>query len=296
MIISDKLKALLLVSAISFGAPALTQAQGLKTPVPSTLQKVSQGFALSEINIEYSRPSAKGRTIFGDLVPYDKLWRTGANQSTKFTFGEDVQVAGKDLKAGTYAVYTIPGQNEWKVLFYSDLKLGGNVAGYDKSKEVLSITVPAKKTAESVETFTISVANVTNTTADIDITWANTKVTIPVSTSIDEKVMASIQDAMKDNKPYFQAAMYYFENGKDLKQAYDWIQKAAEANPNAFWILLNKAKIEHALGKHEEAIASATSCKVKATESKNDDYVKMADQLIEHCREELKKQGGTKKK
>lgn len=295
MIKINKLKVLLLIAGLGLSGSDLVQAQTLKVPTPSTLQKVTQGFALSEIQIEYSRPSAKGRTVFGDLVPYGKLWRTGANQSTKITFGEDVKVNGKDVKAGTYAVYTVPGESEWKITLYSDLKLGGNVAGYDAKNEVLAVQVPVKKLADKVETFTIQVENVQNTSADITLSWENTKVALNVTADIDAKVVESINASMKDNRPYHQAASYYLETGKDLNQAYEWVQKAAEQNPNAFWVLLNKAKIEHALGKHEAAIATANQVKVKAAEAKNDDYIKMADAMIEKCNAELKKVAPKKK-
>lgn len=295
MIKSNKLKVLLLIAGLGLSGSDLVQAQGLKAPVPSTLQKVTQGFALSEIQLEYSRPSAKGRTVFGDLVPYGKLWRTGANQSTKITFGEDVKVNGKDVKAGTYAVYSVPGESEWKITLYSDLKLGGNVAGYDTKNEVLALQVPVKKLADKVETFTIQIEDVENTSANIVFSWENTEVSLNVTADIDAKVVANIEAAMKDNRPYHQAASYYLENGKDLNQAYEWVQKAAEQNPNAFWVLLNKAKIEHAMGKHDLAIATANQVKAKAADAKNDDYIKMADAMIEKCNAELKKVAPKKK-
>ena len=123
------LKTFTIASLLSLGIfHSNVNAQELKTPVPSTTQKITQGFALSDIQIEYSRPSARGRVIFGDLVPFEKVWRTGANQSTQITFGDDVRINEKNIKAGTYAIYTIPFEKEWKVMLYSDLKLGGNVA------------------------------------------------------------------------------------------------------------------------------------------------------------------------
>ncbi len=295
MIKFNKLKVLLLIAGLSLSGSDFVQAQGLKVPTPSTLQKVSQGFALSEIQIEYSRPSAKGRVIFGGLVPYGKLWRTGANQSTKITFGEDVKVNGLEVKAGTYAIYTVPGEKEWKISLYNDLKLGGNVANYTTKNEVVAMQVPVKKLADKVETFTIQIDDISNTSANITLSWENTQVSFNVTADIDAQVVANIESAMKDNRPYHQAASYYLETGKDLNQAYEWVQKAAEQNPNAFWVLLNKAKIEHALGKHEAAIATANQVKVKAAEAKNDDYIKMADAMIEHCNAELKKVAPKKK-
>jgi hypothetical protein len=278
----------LLALAIAVGFSTSANAQ-LKVPTASTLQKVTQGFGLSEVSLEYSRPSAKGRAIFGELVPYGKIWRTGANNATKLTFGEDVKIAGKDLKAGTYAVYSIPGEKEWQIMFYTDLKLGGYVSNYDVANEALKVSLPVEKTGSKTETFTIGFSNIEDTAMDIYMKWENTKITIPVTVEIDAKVMAGIDAAMKDSRPYFQAAMYYMNNGKDLKQALEWITIAADNNPNAYWVLLNKAKIQHALGDHKAAVATATEARAKAEAGQNDDYVKMSDEVISKCMDEMKK-------
>lgn len=285
----NKLKVLILAAGLGWSSMQLSHAQSIKVPTPSTFQKISQGFALSEIQVEYSRPSAKGRTIFGDLVPYGKVWRTGANQSTKITFGEDVKINGKELKAGTYAIYSVPQADEWKLTFYKDLKLGGNVAGYDAAQEALAVQLPVKKLVDKVETFTISINDITNTSATVSLAWENTSVSFDVTADIDQKVVESIQAALKDQRPYFQASTYYLETGKDINLAYEWAQKAAEQNPNAFWVLLNKAKIEHKLAKYNESNETAQLVIEKATAAQNDDYIKMANQLIEKNNEELKK-------
>lgn len=282
-----RLPQFLLLICLLAGSALTAQAQ-LKVPVASPLQKVTQGFGLSEVSLEYSRPSAKGRTVFGDLVPYGKIWRTGANNATILTFGEDVKIAGADLKAGSYAVYSIPGEKEWQIMFYSDLKLGGYVSNYDQSKEVLRVTVPVEKTGSMTETFTIGFSNVADTSMDIYIKWENTKITLSVSVEIDTKVMASIDAAMKDNRPYFQAAMYYMNTGKDLKKALEWINIAADNNPNAYWVMLNKARIQHKLGDHAGAIKTAEAAKEKAASAQNDDYVKMSTEVIQSCLYELK--------
>ncbi|MCO5232138.1 MAG: DUF2911 domain-containing protein [Chitinophagales bacterium] len=278
---------MLFAIALGFGSHA--QAQGLKVPVPSPQQKISQGFAISEIQIDYSRPSVKGRVIFGDLVPYGKVWRTGANSSTTISFGEDVKINGHDVKAGTYAIYTVPGPTEWKLSLYSDLKLGGNVNSYDTQNEVISIQLPVKKLADKIETFTIQINNLTDVSANISLAWENTSVSFNVNAEIDEDVMKSIEKAMKDNRPYGQAASYYLNNGKDLNQAYDWIQKAIDQAPYAFWHILSKAKIEKGLKKHEQAIETANLAKVKAAEAQSPDYVKMSETLIEECKAEIQK-------
>ncbi|HUH72863.1 MAG TPA: DUF2911 domain-containing protein [Chitinophagales bacterium] len=289
-------KAFTIASLLGVGfLQADLNAQALKTPVASTTQKIIQGFALSEIHVEYSRPSTKGREIFGELVPFGKVWRTGANNSTRITFGDDVKVNGTDVKAGTYAIYTIPNEKVWTLTLYSDLKLGGSVADYDKKNEVVSLQLPVHPLADKVETFTIQINNITHTSANISLAWENTQVSFDVTTEIDDKVMAGIESALKDNRPYAQAASYYYENGKDLNQAYEWIQIATKQAPYAFWLILTQAKIENALGHHDAAIATANLSKAKATEAKNNDYVKMCDQLIEQINTTKKTSGKQKK-
>lgn len=275
----------LAVSAI-FGLFTLTaDAQQLKVPAPSPLQTLDQSFALSSIKIEYSRPSVKGRTVYGDLVPFGKVWRTGANASTKITFGEDVTVEGKPLTAGTYALYTIPGKESWDIIFYKDLTLGGNVAEYKSENEVLKIQVKPSALANMVETFTINVADMTSSTANIQLDWEKTRVSFKVVADIDSKIMKNIEAAVeKDNRPYFQAASYYYESGKDMNKALGWVNKAIEQNPKAFYIYHLKAKIQMKLKDYKGAISTAEQSIALAKEAKNDDYVKMNEKLIEEAK------------
>lgn len=257
-------------------------AQGLKVPAPSPAQTIKQAFALSEITIDYSRPSAKGRVIFGDLVPYGKIWRTGANNATKITFGEDVKVEDQNLKAGTYAIYTIPNKDSWEILFYKDLTLGGDVAAYKKEDEVLRVVVRASAINDKVETFAINVTDLTSNTAKVEFVWEKTRAAFRVSADIDAKIMKAIEtNVIKDNKPYYQAARYYYENDKDLVLAGQWIDKAVEANPKAYWVVLLKAKIQLKAGNKSAATTSAQQVIVLAKEDKNDDYVKMGQEVLE---------------
>lgn len=260
-------------------------AQSLKTPAPSPLQALTQAFALGEIKIEYSRPSVKGRVVFGDLVPYGKMWRTGANAATKITLSDDVNMGGIDVKAGTYALYTIPAQSEWDVMLYSDLTLGGNTADYDASKETARFKIKPTAMADKTETFTIAINNLTNTSCSIDMMWDKTRISIPVRTEIDSRVMKQIEEVMGDSKkPYFQAANYYYENDKDLNQAAEWCSKAMANNPKAFWISHVMAKIKMKQKNYTEAIRYAETSKAEAVAQKNDDYIKMNDKLIGEAR------------
>ncbi len=271
-----------LIGALAIAVCSLSvHAQQLKVPAPSPAQTVKQNFALGEVSFEYSRPGVKGRVIFGDVVPFGKVWRTGANATTKITFTEDVKLEGNDVKAGTYGLYTIPNKDSWDIMLYKDLTLGGNVAEYKQENEVLRFKVKPTVLGNKVESFTINMDNVLPTSATIELMWENTRVPIMLTTDIDAKVMKNIDASLtNDNRPYFQAASYYYENNKDLKQALTWVNKATEQNPKAYWIMLLKAKIQYKLADKVGGKASAEKTIALATEDKNDDYVAMAKKLM----------------
>jgi hypothetical protein len=257
------------------------QAQQLKVPAPSPSQTVKQSFGLGDVTIEYSRPAAKSRTIFGDLVPFGKIWRTGANSATKITFSDDVKLEGKDVKAGTYALYTIPNKDSWDLMLYKDLTLGGNVAEYKAENEVLKLQVKPTTLSNKIESFTINMADVMPASATLELLWEHTRVPVFITTDIDSRVMKNIENSVvNDNRPYFQAASYYYENNKDLKQALTWVNKALEANPKAFYMMLLKSKIEYKLNDKAAGKASAEKTITLATEAKNDDYIAMAKKLM----------------
>jgi len=270
--------AAVIISAASFTG---LNAQSFKAPAPSPLQTVKQAFALSDITVEYSRPSAKGRSVYGDVVPFGKVWRTGANGATKITFGEDVKVEGNAVSAGTYALYTTPNKDSWEIMFYKDLTLGGNIADYKKENEVVRFTVKTKVLNDKVETFSIYIADITSTTANIELNWEKTRVAFNVVADIDAKVMKNIETALKvDSRPYFQAANYYFDTNKDLVKALEYVNKGIEQNPKAYWMYNLKAKIQAKTNDKKGAVASAEQVVRLATEDKDDAYVKMGEKLI----------------
>lgn len=274
----------LLITFLSIGFSVISElsAQSLKTPAPSPLQTVKQNFGLGEISVEYSRPSAKGRAIYGDVVPFGAIWRTGANSSTKITIGEDTKIEGNAIAAGTYAIYTLPGKDAWDIMFYKDLSLGGNVGEYKKEDEVLRVSVKPTAYAQKIETFTINFSDITATTCNVELLWEQTRVAFKLTTEIDAKVMKSIETAMApaDKRPYFSAASYYYDNNKDLKQALEWVDKAIEQNPKAYWVWHLKAKIQLKLKDAKGAIETAEKSKALALEDKDDAYVKNNDKLI----------------
>jgi hypothetical protein len=272
-------KSLTLATLVGLSINANAQ---LKTPAPSPLATIKQAFALADITIEYSRPSMKGREIYGKLVPFDALWRTGANASTKITFGEDIMLEGNSVPAGTYSLYTIPGKTEWTIVLNKNLNNWG-IEGYKQEEDLLRFKVKPVANAAKVETFTIEINSITPTSASIDLVWEQTRVPISVKAEIDSKVMKNIETVMapSDKRPFYAAASYYYENDKDLKQALDWATKGVEQNPKAYWIVLLKTKIQYKMKDFKGAEASADSVIALATEDTNDDYVKMGKEWKE---------------
>jgi len=264
----------------AFGIHSL-EAQ-VQAPAASPLSTVVQDVGLSKIEITYSRPGVKDRTIFGDLIPYGEFWRTGANAPTRITFSDDVMIGGKDLKSGTYSLFTYPGENKWTVIFSNATSLPG-ASGYDKSQDAVRIDVTPTERHPKVETFTIDVNNIRNNTATIDLSWENTLVSIPLGLNTDEKVFASIDRVMNGptSNDYHAASSYYLAAGKDLDKALTWATKAVEMTEGKFpWVIFNKAQIEAQLGKKDAAIKSAQQGVSAAKGMNNEYYVNLLEGFI----------------
>jgi Protein of unknown function (DUF2911) len=271
-------KIFLLASAsfILFSADA----QQLNTPQPSPTASIKQNFALSSIDISYSRPGVKGRKVFGDLVPYGKVWRTGANNATTITFGEEVMIGGKKVPAGKYGLLTIPGESEWTIIISKQTDVT-SPADYKQDQDVVRVAAKPATMPFTIETFFINVDDIKSNSCSIGMGWESTWVSFEVKADVESKVMKQISDVMdKDNKPYFNAAMYYMENGKDLNKALEWLTKAESQNPGAFWVVHQKANCLAKLGKKQEAIAAANKSKDMAKAAKNEDYVALNDKLL----------------
>jgi hypothetical protein len=253
------------------------QAQ-INMPPASPAATLTQQVGLGEVKISYSRPSMKGRKIFGGLEPYGEVWRTGANGATTITFSEEVTLEGKKIPAGTYAIMSIPGQTEWVVILSKNL--GVSEANYKESDDQARFTVKSAKTSSPYETFTIDISDLTNNSAMINIKWENTKVSLKLETEVDAKVMAQIKDRMEPNaNVYYQAAVYYMESGKDLKQAMEWMNKGTAKDPQ-FWQLHQKAKLQAKLNDNKGAIETAKKSIELAKVAKNSDYVRLNESLI----------------
>ena len=255
----------------------------IKTPQPSPLAKISQEVGLSKVDVEYSRPSAKGRKIFGELVPFGEMWRTGANASTKVTFGDDVKIGGTTVPKGTYALYVTPNMKDWSVIFYKNTSFWG-VPGKDfnEADVAAKVTVPVVNLAENVESFTINVDNLRNSSFDLVIEWEKSRVSVPVMMDTDTKVMADIKAQMEgpSASTYYQSARYYYEEKKDMNMALAWVQMALDKGGEKFWIVRQKALILAELGRYKDAIATAERSTELAKAEGNGDYPRMNDKSI----------------
>lgn len=255
-------------------------AQQLRTPAPSTAQTIKQELGIGSVELSYSRPNARSRKVFGDLVPYNAVWRTGANNATTLTFSDEVVVNGTKIPAGKYGLLSIPTPKEWELIITKQTDVT-SPAAYKKESDVVRVKVPVKSTASPVETFTIQFANVKPASADLQISWENSMVTLPITMDVDSKVMAQINTAMTGEKPpYFQAAMYYMETGRDMKQAIQWFDKAAEQNPEAFWIHHQRAAALAKAGRKEDARKAANTSIELARKAQNMDYVRLNENLL----------------
>ncbi len=267
------------MSAITIAGFAMLSNAQVKMPAPSPTQTVKQEFAIGSIELTYSRPAAKGRKVFGDLVPYGKLWRTGANAATKIVFSEPVEFGGKKVDTGTYVLYTIPGENSWEIILNKGLKNWG-IDGYKESEDVIRFTVPRMRLKNKVESFTMEFADIKPETALLDIKWEKTGVSIPIVSNFKDKVRANIEAAMMtDKKPYWAAAQFYNEYDKNMPMALENVTNAIKANDKAFWMWLYKAKIQKDMGDKAGAMESSKRSLELAAEAKNDDYVKMNKDL-----------------
>ena len=224
----------------------------IDTPAPSPFSKVEQKVGLTDITLEYSRPSMRGRTIFGDLVPYDKLWRTGANRYTKLTFSDNIIIDGQDIKAGTYSIFTKPGKSNWEAFLYTDTEGGGTPEKWEESKIAAKTNLEVFPLPMNIETFTIGFDDLTPNSANLGIMWENVYVALKIEVPTDKMVSESIDKAMSGSpkgEDYYSAAVYYLNSDKDIMQAQKWMDKAMDmADEPAFWQLRQQSLIEAKAG------------------------------------------------
>lgn len=268
-----KLLLIMLVFTMSYAVNAQ-----INTPAPSPAAKIEQKVGLTDVAIEYSRPAMRGRTIFGDLVPYGKIWRTGANARTKVTFSDDVTIGGKTVKAGSYAILTIPQASKWEVIFYTDYQGGGAPQELDETKVAARVMADVYPIEMDIQSFTISFDDITSSSAVIGIMWERAYIPVPFAVHTDKAVMASIDAALAgpSANDYYNAASYYLSEGKDAAKAKIWIDKSMSMTEKpAFWQLRQQSLIYAAAGDKKGAIAIAKKSLAASIEAKNDDYIKM---------------------
>lgn len=266
----------LIYLGVLFSGITFTQAQ-ISAPQPSPLAKVTQTVGLTEVSLEYSRPAMRGRTIFGDLVAYGQRWRTGANANSIISFSDDITFNGTAVKAGSYAIYTVPSESSWEVMLYNDTSNWGTPRTWDDSKVVATATVSVNTLRNRQESFTIAINEITMDGAQLQISWDKTIVTVPFTVPTVAKTLESINKVMAgpSANDFYNAATFYLESGKDLKQAREWITKATSMRPDAFWMFRKQSLIEAQLGDKKAAIAAARKSLELATAANNADYVKL---------------------
>lgn len=269
----------LLIFAFALTAVFSVSAQ-IITPQPSPLSKLEQKVGLTDVTVEYSRPSIRERVVFGNLVPYAKLWRLGANANTKITFSTDVTIGNENLKAGTYSIFATPNETSWSVVFYNDSKSSGLPKTLDDSKVAAMVTTEIYPIPMKIETFTITFDDLTSTSAVLGFMWENVYAGVKINVPTDTMVLNNINDVMNGTptgNDYYAAAVYYLQENKDVKQSKEWIDKAIAmaGDKAAFWQLRQQSLIYAKAGDKMGAIAAAKKSLAAAEKAGNSDYVKM---------------------
>ncbi|WP_396147764.1 DUF2911 domain-containing protein [Flavobacterium sp.] len=258
----------------------------VKTPQPSPKSVLNQVVGLTDVTVEYSRPSAKGRVVFGDLVPFGKLWRTGANANSTVSFSEDVVINGTTVKKGKYAIFTLPKADMWEIILYTTTDNWGLPENYDVNKVAVSLNVDPVVLNNNVETFTIGINNLTNDSATLDISWEKTMVSMKFEVPTQKAAMASIAKVLAGPTAgdYFSSAQYYYQSNGDLNKALEYVNKAVSmvkpGDDAPYWHLRLKSLIQGKLGDKKGAIETAKLSLAGAEKDGNGDYVKMNNDSI----------------
>lgn len=270
-----------LVFLISFNFYSAS-AQELKGKIPATSpgQRIEQDFGLGTISVKYYRPSIKGRKIFGGIEPYGVVWRTGANNATIITLTDTVAVEGHTIIPGSYSLFSIPGADEWTIIFNKNTGQWGAYA-YDEKQDLLRFKVKPVQLPAKIETLTIQFANVQQDDGILQILWENTGINLHLKTDVDRRVMANIQEVMQgDKKPYYMSAVWYYNHGGDLNQALAWMQEADKTQPPAFNVKYWLARLQLKTGDKKSAIISANEGLKLALAENSQEYVRMNKEVL----------------
>ena len=260
-----------------------TQAQ-LNLPNASPDQEFKQQVGFTEVQVKYSRPSARGRVIFGELVPFNEIWRTGAHDATTIWFSDSIKINGINIPSDTFSLFTIPGKSEWTIIFNKVSEMHGT-SDYAEANDQLRFKVKSEKAPRFYETLTIEINDLTKDGASLYLLWENTQVKFPLQSFADQKVMAEIADRInvkKEEKPslYYQASLYYFNNNKDVNQAYEWVKVANGKTQDAAYLQL-QAKIEASQDRISEALATLTKSTELAKAKKLEPILKANEKLVQ---------------
>ncbi|HMR18270.1 MAG TPA: DUF2911 domain-containing protein [Sphingobacterium sp.] len=252
----------------------------VKLPAASSTQTVTQGLGIKNVTLTYQRPNVNGRVVFGDLVPYGQVWRTGANNIPNLTFEEEVIVEGHKVPAGTYGLFTVPNKTEWTIILSKNPKQWGAYQ-YKDTEDLLRFKVKPQTLTNKVETFTINFEDVTTKSTRVTLAWENTKVGFNIVVDQSKEILANIDKAMQgEKKPYFQAAQYYFNNDLDINKAVEWVQEADKGNTSAPHIKYWKARILAKAGKTADAKQAAQEGINMATKANNQEYIELNTRVL----------------
>jgi len=259
---------------------SIIYAQDFKVPQPSTKQVIIQDFGLGKITLTYSRPNTKGRKIFGEIEPYQLVWRTGANSATTLQLSDEVTIEGNKVPAGTYALFSIPDKNEWTIILNKTASQWG-AYNYDEKEDLLRFKIKPLKTDQLTETLTMQFAEMSLNSGVLHIMWEHIDLPIRFVTDVDAQVMAGIDEAMKgEKKPYYMASIYYYNHDKDMKKALEWMEIADKASPGSFNIKYWKARVLLKSGDKKGAITTAKEGYDIAVKEKNAEYMRLNNDVI----------------
>jgi hypothetical protein len=260
-------------------------AQVPRIPEASSTQTIIQDFGLGKVTVTYSRPNVKDRKIFGGIIPYGEVWRTGANAATTITFTEKVIIDGNPVPAGTYSLFSIPERNEWTIILNKTVKQWGAYS-YKQADDFLRFKIKPIRVSEKRETFTMAFANSNTKSTDLYLVWDRTAAAIHMETDDDAKITANIDELMKgDRKPYyFNAIQYYYENNKDVNKALGWVAEAEKIDPKGPWYKLWESRLLLRKGDKAGAIAAAEAGLQLAKESNDDEYTRLNQEALNQAK------------
>lgn len=277
----------IVAASLLIAASAFAQDQQIQFPQASQRHYFKQRVGLTDVEVDYSRPNKNNREVFGSLVPYGKVWRTGANATTKIKFSDAVKLGGKDIPAGEYVLFTIPNQNDWTVIVYKDTKVQ-SAGDYKQENDVARIVTKPGSTPKAVESFTIELTDVKGASANLNFLWDTTRAAVQLTTDDIDQVSTQLDAVAKSGTPpdartAYQAASFYYDNNKDMNQAAKWIDTALEKNQDAYFMHFRRAQIQQRLGNKKEASASAqkTIELLKKDPNADEGSIKSAQEIID---------------